>query len=251
MKSVSIGAAWLEASAFVKRESALLLPVALLFLAIPLILVFQSIPPELREGAAEASRAEPQLSGMAALLILVCSVVMIGGTLALYALSLKPGISVGEALRLALVRMPVSLGATLLMGMAIGVPAAALSTVSLPLGSLLMVAAAFFVSARLLMLNPLIVDRPVGMIAALQLGWRMTRGQVGRLLVYVIAISLPIMLTETVAQVMLGLIGYALGGAALGTAFSDVGSAVVLALGQMLMIAMTSSLYRQLARMSD
>lgn len=251
MKSLSIGAAWLEASAFLQRESALLLPVALLFFAVPLVLVFQSIPPELQQMAASSAAEPPEIPLYTALTLVLCGLVMIAGTLALYALALKPGISVGEALALGLRRLPVSLAATLLMGLVVAVPVALLSGISPALGSLGMLVLAFLFSARMLMLNPRIVDRPVRAVQAVRESWLLARGAMPRLLLYVAAISFPIMLAETVGRVVLGFLGLALGGVELGRAMGDVGAAVVLALGQMVMIVMTARLYRQLARRAD
>jgi len=54
-----------------------------------------------------------------------------------------------------------------------------------------------------------------------------------------------------VGQIVLGFLGFALGGADLGRAMGEVGAAVVLALGQMVMIVMTARLYRQLAGRLD
>lgn len=251
MKSLSIGAAWLEASAFLRRESALLLPVALLFLAVPLALVFQSIPPEMQQVAATASAEPPQMPLSSALTILFSGLVIIAGTLALYALALKPGISVGEALALGVRRLPVSLATTLLEGLVVMVPVILISTVSVAFGFLAMMVGAFLLSTRLLMLNARIVDRPVGVVQALRDSWTMARGSMPRLLLYVAAISFPIMLAETVGQIVLGFLGFALGGADLGRAMGEVGAAVVLALGQMVMIVMTARLYRQLAGRFD
>ena len=48
MKSLSLGKATQDATFFLKRESGLVIPIALLFIGIPVALLLQAIPPALR-----------------------------------------------------------------------------------------------------------------------------------------------------------------------------------------------------------
>lgn len=248
MKSISIGAAWLEASAFLRRESALWLPVALLFVTIPTILFLQAIPPEWLRMAASGATEPPPLPASSALTMALSAVTVLTGSLALYALAVKPGISVAEALRLGLIRLPVSIATSLLMGVALLLPVTLVTVVFLPLGSLALLAGAFFLSARLLLLNPAIVDRKGGPVAMLGVAWALGRGRFPRFLAYTLALALMISLADTVAQSLLGLVGVVLGGAELGRSLALVGSGLVVGLGQMVKIAMDASLYRQAVR---
>ena len=49
MATISIGKAWEEAVAFIRREATLLFPVALLFVALPGLIVQEMTPPQLQE----------------------------------------------------------------------------------------------------------------------------------------------------------------------------------------------------------
>lgn len=244
-KAVSIGLAWAEARDFLRREAGLLFPVALLFIAIPVALIFEAIPAELRQAPVPGA-ARPQIPGTSLILILISSLVMVGGTLTCYALSIKPGISLGEALAHGFRRLPVALGSALIVAFALGIPMLFLTAASPQLGTLLTLGAAFLLSAKLLLINVVIVDRPCGPIEALRVSWAMSRGIVGRLLLFVIGISIPVMLAQMVAEVLLGLAGLALGGPDVGRQMGIVGAAAALGIGQLVMIVMTSRIYRQI-----
>jgi len=244
-KAVSIGVAWAEARDFLRREAGLLFPVALLFIAIPVALIFEAIPAELRQAPVPGVARTP-IPGTSLILILVCSLIMVGGTLTCYALSVKPGISLGEALAHGFRRLPVALGSALIVAVALGVPMVFLTAASPQLGTLLTLIAAFLLSAKLLLINVVIVDQPCGPIEALRVSWAMSRGILGRLLLFVIGISIPVMLAQTVAEVLLGLGGLALGGPEVGRQMGIIGAAAALSVGQLVMIVMTSRIYRQI-----
>lgn len=244
-KPVSIGAAWTEARDFIRREAGLVFPVALLFIAIPIALIFEAIPTELRQAPVPGV-GHPQIPGTSLLLIAACSVVMVGGTLACYALAVKPGISLGEALAHGFRRLPVAIGSALVVGVALGLPMVLLSAASPQLGALVMLVAALLLSAKLLLINVVIVDRPCGPVDALRASWALSRGNLGRLLMFVIGISIPVMLAQTVAEVLLGLAGLALGGPEVGRQMGLIGAAGALGVGQLVMIVMTSRIYRQI-----
>lgn len=244
-KPVSIGAAWSEAREFIRREAGLLLPVALLFIAIPIALIMEAVPAELRQAPMPGT-ARGQIPGPSLLLILACSLIMVGGTLSCYALAVKPGISLGEALAHGFRRLPVAVGSALIVGVALGIPMVLLSAASPQLGALLTLAAAFLLSAKLLLINVVIVDRPCGPVDALRASWAMSRGNLGRLFLFIIGISIPIMLAQMVAEVLLGLVGLAVGGPEVGRQMGLIGASAVLGVGQMVMIVMTSRIYRQI-----
>ena len=106
---MSIGKAWEEA-----RESSLLFPVALLFVALPGLILQEMTPPELAKwNLAESTM--PQVPGSFWLAMLLAVIIIWFGSLTLFALALRPGISVGEALRLSFARLPVLLGVALVV----------------------------------------------------------------------------------------------------------------------------------------
>ena len=105
MATISIGKAWEEAVAFIRREATLLFPVALLFVALPGLIVQEMTPPQLQEWFAQPKAdAIPAMPPGFALSMLLGIVIIWFGSLALFALALRPGISVGEALRLSFSR---------------------------------------------------------------------------------------------------------------------------------------------------
>lgn len=247
MKSLSIGKASQDAGLFLKREAGLVVPIALLFTGIPVALLLQAIPPSLRRvGAGEAAATQAELPSIALLLLFLCPILVLGGSLATYALALRPGISVGEALRHGFRRMPVALGAALLMGLALAIPLLVFGAFSPAAASGVLLICALFLSARLLPLNAVVTDRPVGAVAALRESWMLSRGHMARLLAFVVLISIPIMIAQLVGQTLLGLVGFALGGKDMAQQAGDVGAALALSLGQMVMIVMTAFIYRQL-----
>lgn len=247
MKPVSLSLAWEETLAFMKREGALIFPVALLFIAIPLALILQILPDQLREMTPGAPPpTPPALSGGATAAIAAAAMVILGGALSCYALAVKPGVSLREALALGFRRVPHAFAAAFLIGIALAVPLMLLTMVSPQVGSLYMVAASLFFSVRFLLLNVVIVDRLDGPISAIRRSWAMTRGNAGRILLLIVVITLPIMLVQIVAGILLGLVGYALGGPEVGKQLSDLATAVALALGQLFMIVLTVRVYRQI-----
>ncbi len=248
MKSLSLGKATQDATFFLKRESGLVIPIALLFIGIPVALLLQAIPPALRHivpGEAAAQHVDLPVSAL--FLLFICPLLVLTGTLTIYALALHPGISVGEALRLGLRRMPVALGATLLMGVGLLVPLMFLAAVSPQIASTVLLVGALFLSARLLPMNALIAERPVGAFQALRESWRLSGGHMARLLAFVVLISIPVMIIQIVGQSVFGLIGFAIGGKEVLQQAGDVGVALALSLGQMVMIVLTAFIYRQLS----
>ncbi|MPT49306.1 MAG: hypothetical protein E2598_12965 [Sphingobium sp.] len=244
MKSLSISAAWQESSLFLRREISLLLPVALLFIGVPMAALFQAIPPSLRQITPGQGVPEVDMSFAAILVLFLAPLAMIGGMLTLYALALKPGVSVQEAMRHAVRRVPVALGATLLLGAVLMAPMA--FAMAGPAGSLVFLVAVILLSARLMALNAVVTDQPVGPIAALRESWLLARGHTLRLVAFMLLLSVPVMVAQIVAQALMGLIGFAIGGQEAAQQFGDFGTAMATAVGQLIMVVMTSRLYRQM-----
>ncbi len=248
MKPVSLSVAWEETLAFMKREGALVFPVALLFIAIPLALILAVLPDQMRNVAAGApSPTAVALSNGAKATIAAGALVILGGALSCYALAVKPGISLGEALALGFRRVPHAFAAAFLVGLGLAIPLVVLSAASPALGQLYMIAASLYFSVRFLFLNVAIVDRLEGPIAAIRRSWVMTRGNFWRIMLLVVAVAVPIMLVQVVAGILLGLVGFALGGPEVGKELSDLATAVALALGQLFMIVLAVRLYRQVS----
>jgi hypothetical protein len=259
---MSIGKAWEEAVAFVAREATLLFPVALLFVALPGVILQEMTPPELQAWFAEpkmdAIPAMPPGFGLAMLLTII---LIWFGSLALFALALRPGISVGEALRLSIARLPVLIGTALVVvGIvsAIFVGAALVGVVfslasrqlAAAVGILLGFGAAgliFFASIRLVLLNPVVIDTRLGVMASLRQAWALTRGYFWRLFGFLIIVMLLSTIAGSAAQAIVGsLVGLASGAEAARFAGGLAGAAVS-SVAQVYMLVMLARLYRQAA----
>jgi hypothetical protein len=259
---MSIGKAWEEAVAFVAREATLLFPVALLFVALPGVILQEMTPPELQAWFAEpkmdAIPAMPPGFGLAMLLTII---LIWFGSLALFALALRPGISVGEALRLSIARLPVLIGTALVVvGIvsAIFVGAALVGVVfslasrqlAAAVGILLGFGAAgliFFASIRLVLLNPVVIDTRLGVMASLRQAWTLTRGYFWRLFGFLIIVMLLSTIAGSAAQAIVGsLVGLASGAEAARFAGGLAGAAVS-SVAQVYMLVMLARLYRQAA----
>ncbi|MCH4150365.1 MAG: hypothetical protein LKF30_00220 [Sphingobium sp.] len=245
MKPFSLSVAWLETLAFVKREGGLVFPVVLLFIAIPLALIMHVIPDDMRQMTPGAGAPNVSLPPYAMVVIPFALFFVLGGTLSCYALALKPGISLREALFLGFRRIPHAFSASVLIGVALAIPMLLVGSLSPAIASLYITGATIFFSVKFLFLNAVIVDRMAGPIAAIRQSWVMARGNAARLLLLIVAMTIPIMLAQVTAGILFGLIGFAVGGAEAGRQISDFAGAVMLSLGQLFIIVVTTRLYRQ------
>lgn len=260
MGRLSIGKAWEETLPFVAREAALLFPVALLFVALPTLILQEMAPPELTAWSEkpnfDAIPAMPPAFGFAMMLTVL---LMWFGSLALFALALRPGISVGEALRLSLSRLPVLIGtalvvigliaAVVILAVLIGVAFSFASVgIGAAIGVLLGFAAAglvFFASIRLVLLNPVVIDDRLGVMDSLRRAWALTRGHFWRLLGFFLVVMLLSTVAGTAAQVSFGLIGRLVAGAEGARLAGGVAATAVSSVVQVYMLVMLARLYRQ------
>ncbi len=257
MAVMSIGKAWEETVAFVARERSLLFPVALLFVALPGLIVQEMTPPELASWTMKDALPDVPVSFW---LAMVLGVVLIWfGSLTLFALALRPGISVQEALRLSLARLPVLLGTALtvvgLLGaaiVAVAIIVVLLTLVAKPLAAalamLLGVAVGgvmMFVSVRLLLLNPVVIDGNAGVMDSLRHSWALTRGHFWRLLGFILILTLLSAIVGSAAQAIFGVIGGLVGGPDAARLTGGIAAAAVSTLLQVYILVMLARLYRQ------
>jgi hypothetical protein len=260
MASISIGKAWEESVAFVARESTLLLPVALLFVALPGLILQEMVPPELTQWMLTQTKTTLPPVGASFWAALFITVVVIWfGSLTLFALALRPGISVGEALRLSIGRLPVLLGtALLLIGLfsavvLVGAILIAIFTLVSPAVAALLVGlltlalgvVLIFASVRLVLLNPVVIDGTLGVRDSIRHAWALTRGHVWRLLAFLLALTIVSAIISTAAQAVIGaLVGLAAGPDAARLA-GGIAGALVSTVVQLYMLVMIARLYRQ------
>ena len=114
MTKLSIGRAWSETIAAVKRDGRLIVPVALAFSVVPATLFALAVPP-----VPAGQIREPGMWMVLYLLLILAALI---GQMAIMRLAIGPAASVGEAIRHALRRAPSVIGAALIFG----IPAAAI-----------------------------------------------------------------------------------------------------------------------------
>lgn len=260
MATISIGKAWEEAVAFVAREATLLLPVALLFVALPGLILGEMTPPELAAWfAAPDPKVIPTMPPGFALAMLITILLIWFGSLTQFALALRSGISVGEAMRLGLGRLPVLIGTALIVLVGVMLVAtvaiAVMLIISLAspwaaagLGVMLgFVAAAlvFFASVRLILLNPVVIDGSAGVVASLREAWALTRGHFWRLLAFMIVITLMSAIVSSAAQAIVGVVGGLIAGPEAARLAGDIAGAAVSSIIQVYMLVMIARFYRQ------
>lgn len=260
MTTMSIGKAWQEAVAFVAREATLLFPVALLFVALPGLILQEMTPPELAAWSlAPKMDTMPDVPASYGIGLMIAIVLIWFGSLSLFALALRPGISVGEALRLSLNRLPVLLGTALVvLGALLGllmtiilvavIVSLASKAAGASLGLLLgfvMVGIALFVSVRLMLLNPVVLDSGAGVKESLRRAWALTRGHFWRLLAFILILTLLSAIVASAAQSIFGLLGSLLAGPDGARLAGGIAGAIVSTVIQVYMLVMLARLYRQ------
>lgn len=262
MATMSIGKAWEEAVALVAREAALLFPVALLFVALPGLILQEMTPPQLQAWfAAPKTDTIPAMPPGFALAMLLTIVLIWFGSLALFALALRPGISVGEALRMSVARLPVLIGTALVVVAAVvaAFVAVALVGVVFSLASKQLSAAfglllglggvglIFFASIRLVLLNPVVIDGRLGVMESLRRAWALTRGYFWRLFGFLVIVMLLSTVAGSAAQAVIGLLGGLVAGPDGARLAGGLAGAAVSSIVQVYMLVMLARLYRQAA----
>ena len=263
MKRVSVEQAFLWAQQFVAREWRLLLPVTLAFMALPPLLVDLLVPASAQATmmpSNDLANMRNQISVVGILAGLAVVVVSCVGQLALVALGMVARISVREAIGLAFTRVPVLVAAWILiccMVTAAALPIAMLLTLApvnqaaqFNLMFVFLIGIFLCLCVRLMPIGPLIVERPIGPIAAIRRAWELSRGAfwrlAGALIVYTLGAFVVVAALSSALGATLTIAGKALGQAEVGAALANVlfriGVAIVSAGLQIVIVG----LYRQL-----
>ncbi len=250
---------WEDTVAFLRREVALVIPLAL---ATSLVgdVVNTLVPPA-------APGAQPNM--LLSLLTFAGLLWTIVGQLAIIALVLRPGSSVGEAIALAVRRLPTLLGAALLVGIGAallltpaligfytsGINVADPATYARLPGwaSLYFVVFACFAvwfSLRLSVLNALVVDKQPGIITAIRTAFAMTRGVISRLILAALVYFIVLIVLTKVVQFVLGsafqLLGRAMGSPFMADVLTALAIGVVTAALSTFAAIFIAMLYRRL-----
>jgi hypothetical protein len=208
MPNLSISRAWTESAAFVAREASLLMPVAFAFVGLPSV-IFGQFAPEVVPGQT------PEAGAWMLLMIPMLLLSVLGG-LTLNNLVLRPGITVGEAIRAGVPRMLPLIGAALLLmvaGAIATVPvlilAAVLSGGNVTAGAgimlFLMMPIFLIVAIRMMFMNPVAAMEAHGPVAMLVRSWRLSRGHSLKLLVLLAAFLVILFAASIAASAIFGI----------------------------------------------
>jgi hypothetical protein len=254
MARFSIGRVWDEAWAFLRAESALLVPVALATIGAAMLLLTQVIPDPVNDALPRG----PWL-----LWLIPVYVLMLAGIIAVSALVLRPGISVAESFRLALRRLPIAAGMVLLiaaLSVVASVPVALASLIDVQRGGApggltamangAMLAVTVWLWIRLLPMWAVVTDGRTTPLAVLRDSFALTRGIAGRLLgLTVIAGAAAIMVGAAIlfgGGAVLMLIGRAIGGTEMAALLVAILMAVLVAAATTIWTVLIAILYRHL-----
>jgi hypothetical protein len=183
MRALSLSQAWDETKAIITRDGQLFGSVALALVALPAAI----------EGLVAPRGMDRTTPVWVDLLILVASLVAVGGQLALIRLAVGPSITVGGAIAHGMRRMPFYFLAVILLVIGLFVLAIPIAAVLMALGrplpangapasppvliaAVLYVALAFFLGVRMLMSAAVASAERLGPIAILRRSWELTAG---------------------------------------------------------------------------
>jgi hypothetical protein len=224
---ISMNQVWDDAVSFIRRESALLVPVALATLYVG----------DVVSSLAGGATLPTERDALARVAIFAATLWSIVGQLSIISLVLKPGLSVGEALAHGGGRLGKVLLVALLIGAAVAVllmPAAIAAvanganpaipaTLQMLPGwvSVLILATAgliLWMAVRLALMNALIVDQNPGVVESIRRGFMLTKGIASRLLLVGLLYVVVLVILGKAVQFVAGS-AFALLGAALGSVF--------------------------------
>ncbi|WP_336959635.1 hypothetical protein [Sphingobium aquiterrae] len=260
MATLSIGKAWEDSIAFVRREWQLLFPVAFLFVALPVAILQQMVPPEMAQWAMAPQGDPPMLPPSFWLAVALTSLITSFGSLALYALALLPGISVAEALQLGVRRfgtlvliMLVFMGALLALTIALtllfvglGFLSKAVAAVLAILLGLAIMVLGVLAGVRMILLNPVLIDTALGPVDAIRRSWTLARGHFWRLFGFILVIAIFSFVVTQAAAAVFGSIAGLLGGATAAQAVGELASIIISTVVQVYFLVMLARIYRQL-----
>lgn len=218
---------WDDSITFIRRESTLLIPLALATLYVGDVIA------NLAQGL--STPAKP--NAIAAVAILLATVWSLVGQLSIVSLVLKPGQSVGEALAHGSARLGKVILIALLLGVVVALALTPIATVAIANGAnpavpdsfqklpgwlfilvLIILGSLIWLGVRLALMNALIVDRNPGVMESLKGGFALTRGITARLFLVILLYALMLLVLSSAVKFVAGSL-FALLGAGLGSPF--------------------------------
>jgi hypothetical protein len=225
---ISMNQVWDDSIAFLRRERALLIPLAGATLLVGDVL----------SSLAQAGLQSEEPSPARSLALLVGVVIALVGQLSITALVLRSGLSVGEALLHGLRRLPKVALVGMLLGFAgvvvllpflfalrsAGIDLAnAQNAAAMPpwigVAFLVLTGALLWLAVRLAMMNALIVDTNPPVIATIRGAFALTKGIAARLALVFVVYIVVVLIVSSAARFVLGSL-FTLAGAAMGSPFA-------------------------------
>jgi membrane-anchored glycerophosphoryl diester phosphodiesterase (GDPDase) len=257
---ISMSAIWDESAALIRRESHLLVPVALATVGIGAVI----------SGLTQPETPAAGIGAMGILGFMIGNILSLIGNLALMALALMPGMSVRESLHLAITRLPKMLGIVIIFFLALlvlmlpiviilkmsGAPISAnMRPEELPgmaiLLALMVSAALLYVSARLLTLTAVVIDRNPPAVDAIKSSFASTQGIaakiVGVVLLFFVVTLVISGAVASIAGIVFGMLGKAVGAPLLGVGLTVLITGMVSALFSIVSTVFSAMLYRKLS----
>jgi hypothetical protein len=190
--AISMSSIWDETVVLLRRESALMVPLALATIGIG------SAVSSLAQGTIQKAGGEG-VSGLIYFALLMATILTLVGNLAVTALALRPGMSVGEALRLGLTRLPKMVAISILFGLVVTLMVIPLAVILIASGvdiqakmpdvpplamlyALVAIAALFYLGARMFTVNALVVDKNPPVVETIKQTFAATQGLAGKII---------------------------------------------------------------------
>jgi hypothetical protein len=257
---ISMNQIWDDSIAFIRRESALLVPLAFATIYVADVVA----------GLAQSMAKPTDPNPVVPIAILAAALWSVIGQLSIVSLVLKPGQSVGEALSHGLSRLGKVILIALLLGLVVSVallpvavaavasganPAKPESLQNLPgwvsLMMLVVTGGLIWLGVRLALMNALIVDRNPGVIEALKGGFALTRGITARLFLVVLLYGVVLLVmgaaVKYVAGTMFELLARLLESPLVGTALTALVTGLVSTAMSLIATVFLATLYRRVS----
>jgi hypothetical protein len=225
---ISMNQIWDDSIAFIRREAALLIPLALATLYVG------DVVANLAQGLSTPTKPNP----VATVAILVATVWSIVGQLSIVSLVLKPGQSVGEALAHGGARLGKVILIALLLGLIVALALTPIGAIAIANGAnpavpesfqklpgwlfillLVILGAVIWLGIRLALMNALIVDRNPRVWESLKGGFALTRGIAARLCLVILLYALMLLVLGSAVKFVAGSL-FALIASGLGSPFA-------------------------------
>lgn len=239
-KKLDFTAAWKDAIALLKANLETILPIAGVFFLLPMIVLGYAVPqPEIVPGAS-GDAATAQMSEFLATFfpaLLIVSLISMFGSLAIYAMVLKPERpSVGQALTLALAMFIPLFLAQILSGLATIV------------GFIFLIAPGIYLAIKFSLTGPALVAEDIkNPIAALSRSWQLTKGNSLYIFAFFLIIGLVGVIVMLVTSGILSTIFGMILPETIGTLVSAIISGILQAIFSIVMMFVSIAIYRQLS----